>query len=161
MTKLTTGRLPEQHELTSSKSLQLLKLYIPTNSDPIVIRACLTQTLNWDGETWPKAAFSLSGVGELSNDERVRPKLVLPNPDGLYNYYIQNKFLEGALVTYYKVHPDDTDTPQAQTYEYYINRIMEANRKLLNLQLSAYSDGNHFKLPSRRFIQPEFNQVRI
>lgn len=161
MTKLTTGMIPEQHELTSSEFIQFLKLYIPTDSNPIVIRMCLTQTLEWDGEVWPKTAFSLTGIGDLSNSERIRPKLVLANPEGLYSYYIQEKYLEGALVSYYKVHPDDLDTPQAQVYEYYINRVMEVNRKLINLQLSAYSDGNRFKLPARRFVQPEFNQVRI
>ncbi|MBL4705463.1 MAG: hypothetical protein JKY54_13150 [Flavobacteriales bacterium] len=161
MTKQTTGNIPEQYELTSSDYLQFIKLYIPTDSDPLVQRFCLSGTVEWDGHIWTKAAFSISGVGENGNDEKVRPKLVLPNPDGIYNYYIQRQYLEAAEVTYYRVHPDDIETSQAEEFSYFINRVVENTRIYVNCQLSALSDGNDFKLPSRRFIQPEFNQVRI
>lgn len=161
MTTLTTGMLAEQHELTSSNLIQFLKIYIPTDSDPVVQRFCASQTLEWDGQTWPKAAFSLTGIGEKGTSERVRPKLVIPNPDGIYSYYVGNGFLEGSQVTYYQVHPDDLETSQSQTQYYFINRVTEMNRRYINCQLSSFSDGNSFKLPSKRFIQPEFNQVRL
>lgn len=161
MPTLTTGMQAEQHELISSKLIEFIKIYITTDADPIVFRLCKSETLDWDGSTWPKAAYSITGIGDISGDERIRPKLVLPNPDGLYNYYIREGLLEGALVTYYKVHPDDLNTSQAQSYPYYINRIMEINNRVINLQLSSLSDGNNYKLPARRFTQPEFNQVRI
>ena len=161
MRKLTTGMIPEQHGLSSSKLIEFLKIYIPTDSDPLVQRLCLSETLEWDDNTWTKSAFSLSGLGQIGGEERVRPKLVLPNPEGIYSYYVSNQFLEGSAITYYQVHPDDLNSPQAQITELYVNRVMEVNRQYINLQLSLPSDGNSYKLPSRRFTQPEFRQVRI
>ena len=156
------GRHSEQHELTASEYIQLLKIHIETDSDPLIKLYCVNQDLTWDDLFWSKVPFVVSGIGQKGAGERTRPKLVLPNPEGIYSPYIQKGFLEGALVTYHRLHPDSLETGFSdETYEFYISRIVESNNQYINVQLNHLTDGNRFKLPSRRFIQPEFSQVRL
>lgn len=161
MRTLPQGVRAENNELQHSQPLELIKVRIETEEIPVIQRLCLTEDLNWQGEVWVKSAFSITGIGDRAGGEKVRPRLMLPNPEGIYSYYIQQGFLDNALITYYRVHPSDIDNGENLAYQFYVARITEHNRQHISCQLNALSDGNNFKLPSRRFVQPEFNLVRL
>lgn len=142
--------------------LTLLKLQIETPDTSLVtFRFCLQKTINWKGQVWSLTPFSLSNEGNRAGGEQVRPSLILPNPDGLFSYYISEGWLDRARVWKYEVHPDDLISGSSLSSTWYVNRIEELNNKAISLQLSALSDGNNFKLPARRYTQPEFPLVRV
>ncbi len=161
MKVLPSGMEQEKHSLNSSAPYELLKIYIETDDGPVVQHFCLSQTLEWNGLTWSKVAFNLSGLGDKSGGEKTRPRLILPNPEGVYSYYIQKGYLDNARVTQYLVHPENLDSNESLTNQFYVSRIVEVNRQMISCQLNYLSDGNNFMLPPRRFTQPEFNQVRL
>lgn len=122
---------------------------------------CLQKTIEWNSQIWPLSAYSLTGKGDRAGGEQVRPSLLLPNPESIFSYYIGQGWLERARVTEYEVHPSDLNLTESLSATWYISRVVEFNKKAVNLQLSSLSDGNSFKLPVRRFTQPEFSLVRV
>lgn len=148
--------------LISVEPLKLLKLQIETPDNSLVtFRFCLQKTLLWKGQTWSLTPFVLSNEGNRAGGEQVRPSLMLPNPEGVFSYYISEGWLDRARIWKYEVHPDDIASGLAIMATWYVSRIEELNNKAVSLQLASLSDGNSFKLPARRFIQPEFSLVRV
>lgn len=148
--------------LESHEPFSLLKIQIETpQGDPINLRFCLQKTIEWNSQIWPLSAYSLTGKGDRAGGEQVRPSLLLPNPESIFSYYIGQGWLERARVTEYEVHPSDLNLTESLSATWYISRVVEFNKKAVNLQLSSLSDGNSFKLPVRRFTQPEFSLVRV
>lgn len=149
-------------ELTALEPFKFLKLQIETPDLSLVtFRFCLQKTLSWKGQSWALTPFMLSGEGNRAGGEQVRPTLILPNPNGLFSYYISEGWLDRARVWKYDVHPEDLDSGASIMSTWYISKIDELNNKAISLQLAALSDGNAFKLPARRYTQPEFPLVRI
>ncbi|MDD4864773.1 MAG: hypothetical protein PHE38_12280 [Alishewanella agri] len=148
--------------LNAIEPLKLLKLQIETPDTSLVtFRFCLQKTISWKGQSWAVTPFMLSGEGNKAGGEQMRPSLVLPNPDGIFSYYISEGWLDRARVWKYEVHPDDLESGASLMSTWYVSKVDELNNKAVSLQLAALSDGNAFKLPARRFIQPEFPLVRL
>lgn len=148
--------------LNAVEPLKLLKIQIQT-PDPnlVTFRFCLQKTVVWKGHNWTFTPFLLQGEGNKAGGEQTRPTLALPNPQGIFSYYISEGWLDRARIWKYEVHPDDLASGQAAMSTWYVSKVEEINRKAISLQLSALSDGNSFKLPARRYTQPEFPLVRI
>lgn len=148
--------------LNAVEPLKLLKLQIETPDTSLVtFRFCLQKSVTWKGQNWALTPFSLTGEGNKAGGEQTRPNLILPNPDGIFSYYISEGWLDRARVWKYEVHPDDLTSGQSITATWYVSKIGELNKKAVNLELAALSDGNAFRLPARRYTQPEFSLVRI
>lgn len=148
--------------LESSESFSLLKIQIETpEGESISLRFCLQKTIEWNSQIWPLSSYSLTGKGDRAGGEQVRPSLLLANPESIFSYYIGQGWLERARVTEYQVHPLDLEKTECISSTWYVSRVMEMNKKAISLQLSSLSDGNTFKLPVRRFTQPEFSLVRV
>lgn len=147
--------------LNGVEPLTLLKLQIQHPDGLTVFRFCLQKSISWAGQSWALTPFSLTGEGDRAGGEQVRPTLVLPNPEGLFSYYVTGGWLDRARVTKHLVHPDDLALPHSIISNWYVSRFSELNSQAISLELSALSDGNSFRLPARRFIQPEFGLVRL
>lgn len=148
--------------LTQAEPLNLLKIQITAPDNSVVtLRYCAQKTVNWQSQTWALAPFNISGEGERAGGEQMRPRLVLANPESLFSYYISEGWMDGARITKYEVHPDDLASGQSLMSVWYVSQIEELNSVAVSLQLSTLSDGNSFKLPGRRFTQPEFGLVRL
>lgn len=148
-------------DLNQSEPYTLLKLQVTTDLGTTTWRFCLQDSISWDNQTWSLTPFSLTGEGDRAGGEQSRPNLVLPNPDGMFSPYIARGFLLRARVIKYEVHPNDVGTNNGIMSQWYISKVLEINAKAISFELSALSDGNSFKLPSRRFSQPEFRLVRL
>lgn len=150
--------------LTTVEPFTLLKLQIETpetSSSLVTFRFCLQKTVTWKNQVWSLTPFMLSGEGNRAGGEQMRPSLMLPNPQGIFSYYISEGWLDRARVWKYEVHPDDLSSGQSLMSTWYVSKVEELNKKAISLQLASLSDGNAFKLPARRFTQPEFPLVRI
>lgn len=148
--------------LQVSEKLCLLKLEVPLNTGGLMVfRFCNQMEVTWAGQVWSQAAFDLLNISQSSSGEKNRPSLVLANPDGIFSYYIANGALEGSRVWRYLVHPDELDTTLATQNQWYVRKIASLNSRQVSLELADLSDGNQFKLPPRRFTQPEFRQVSL
>lgn len=148
--------------LSQVEPLTLLKIQITApDASVVTLRYCAEKTVNWQSQTWALAPFSLTGEGERAGGEQSRPRLVLANPESLFSYYISEGWMDGARITKYEVHPDDLASGQSTMSVWYVSQVEELNAIAISLQLSTLSDGNSFKLPGRRFTQPEFGLVRL
>lgn len=157
----TTSFNSTMADLTQPEPFTLLKLEVLSGQAPTTWRFCLQDSLSWNNQTWSLTPFNLSGEGDKAGGEQSRPTLILPNPEGLFSSYIARGYLLRARVTKYEVHPWDINTDRGIMSQWYVSKLLEVNNKAISLELSALSDGNSFKLPSRRFTQPEFGLVRI
>lgn len=157
----TTSFNDTMADLSQPEPFTLLKLQVNTGLTSTTWRFCLQDSISWNNETWSLTPFSLSGEGDKAGGEQSRPTLILPNPDGMFSAFIGRGYLLRARVTKYEVHPSDINTDRGIMSQWYISKLLEINNKAISVELCALSDGNSFKLPSRRFSQPEFGLVRI
>ncbi len=157
----TTSFNSTMADLSQPEPFTLLKLEVLTGQSTTTWRFCLQDSISWNNQAWSLTPFNLSGEGDKAGGEQSRPTLILPNPEGMFSSYIARGYLLRARVTKYEVHPSDINTDRGIVSQWYVSKLLEINNKAISLELSALSDGNSFKLPSRRFTQPEFGLVRI
>ncbi len=158
----TPATKAELSGLQVSEKLCLLKMEVPLRTGGLMVfRLCNQKQVTWDGQVWSQAAFDIMNIGQSTSGERNRPSLVLANPEGIFSYYIANGTLEGSRVWRYLVHPDEVGTNEGVQNQWYIRKIASLNSRQVSLELADLSDGNQFKLPPRRFTQPEFRQVSL
>lgn len=161
MAEVPQSFLENSASLDAVEAFTLLKLQVSTPTGVTTWRFCLQKTLIWKSQVWALTPFSLTGEGDRAGGEQTRPTLVLPNPEGLFSYYVSEGFIDRARVFKYSVHPDDLNSGKGVMSTWYVSRVAELNDKAFQLELSGLSDGNNFKLPARRFTPPEFGMVRL
>lgn len=158
---LSDNQKKDSLSLTPSERIQFLKLVIDTDQGSTTF--CFTDgpTRVWRGLSWAHGTFLLSGVQVSASGEKSRPRLNVPNDDGAFSYFINNGYLENAEVTRYLCHPADVAAEIAIRQVWYVSQVVSANKDVIALQLRCFGDGNRFRLPARRFVQPEFPSVAL
>lgn len=160
MKTLPTQLEAERHSLNPPEITTLVELVIEDpDANPIAIRFSDKQTLEWDGKTWSKSPFKILGISNSSSGERNRPSLTLPNEGGAYSYYLNQGLLEDSLVTRYRVMLIEGVPHLASKNVFYVSHPSNISGALLTLELRRMSEGNKFKIPPNRYIQPEFKTV--
>jgi len=162
MKELSNEVRSQRHSLTPDELTTYLQLEIDDpDGAPVVIRLTDKKTTDWNGVTWVKSPFQLSGVSKNSSSERNRPSLTLPNEGGIYSYYINRSLLEDAIVTRYKAMPHESASSLVSKHVYYVSHPSNIAGDLLTLQLRRLSDANKYQIPPNRYTQPEFSTVIV
>lgn len=169
----TPGKIQGQtHSLSPTDLIDLFTIRVFTDAEDAVFRITESETVTWsNGFVWQNTAMLFSGARKSSSGEVARPKLNLPISSG-FLYYVNQGFMEGALVTRHQIHPEDLalyssgeSASISESYairsQWFVSRVTSATNQVLSLELRGFSDGNKFKLPSRRFSQPEFPFVSL
>lgn len=155
---------PELKQVRNSLSVPGLITYLKVvftdeYGSPIVLRFTDIDTHDWFGETWSHSPFVMAGMVDTSSGEKIRPKINLPNENGAYTGYIQQGLLELADVTRYQALPQEAGGALTQRKSFYISRIVQLTSVMFTAELRKYSDGNKMKIPSGRYVSPEFSAV--
>lgn len=146
--------------LAVSQLITFVKIVFKDENDtPIALRFTDAATQDWYGETWANSPFLFSEITQTTSGEKSRPKLNLPNENGVYTSYIQQGLLDNAEVTRYKALPGEAGSAITSKQCFYISRIITLNSTLFVAQLRRLSDGNRSKIPGGRYISPEFPSV--
>jgi len=153
--------LGEIQSLTPQELITFIQIDLQTAQGLTTFRLTDSVTQTWKSHVWTNSAYDLSGVGKTSSGEFSRPKLNLPNPNGSFTYYANRNLLEGALVTRHRAHPNDLASGLGLRNRWYVSQVKSLTNQVITLELRGLSDGNRFKIPSRRFTQPEFPFVSL
>ena len=160
MKELSKDMQSQRHSLTPEDLVTYLELVIEDpEGQPVVIRLTDKGTRDWNGVTWSHAPFKLIGIANKSNAEKNRPSLNLPNEGGVYSYYLNQGLLEDAVVTQYMALPKEVGGELTSKHVFYVSHPSNVSGNVLTLQLRRLSDGNKYKFPPNRYIQPEFRTV--
>ena len=162
MKELSRDIMSQRHSLTPEDLTTFLELTIedPLGA-PIIIRLTNRETREWNGVTWVHSPFQLTGISNKSNGEKNRPSLSLPNEGGIYSYYLNQGLLEDSTVIRYKALPNELGGSLTAKNIFYVSHPSSNSGSILTLQLRRLSDGNKYKIPSRRYTQPEFRTVIV
>jgi phage-related protein len=149
------------NSLHPKQFITFLQITIETDSAPVNFYLTDGETRTWKSISWSNAPFYISGISATGSGERSRPKVTIPNDGGTFTYYVSKRYIEGATVTRYLVHPDDLASGVALESVFYIAQISSLSGLSITAELRSPSDGNNFVLPSRRYVQPEFPSVSL
>lgn len=117
----------------------------------------------WQGSLYEEWGLKLDGVARAADDQRVRPKLTVANPEGLFSALIAEGKLDGATVLRTRVLHDDLvhDRPYGREERWTVSRIASLTKTLATFELRNQLDGPFFTVPARMFLPPEFPSVSL
>lgn len=126
----------------------------------------------WQGQTYENWGIKLSGVGRSSDDATTRPKFSIANFTydelgepirGVFSALHAQGSIEGATVIWHKVLKThaDADVNIKQERRWRVSRIASETPNLVVLELRNTLDGPRFTIPARKFLPPEFPQVKL
>lgn len=160
MTELPISHKEENEKLEAEAYVDLFQihtrsggiLYLRKNSDS-----------TWQGETYTGIPLTLEDYSRNATEQRSRPKLTLPNFNGIFSPFIRDKELDRALVKRYRVLKPHiiSNTNIFQLTAWLAWMSQGVNNNVIQLELRAPSDGQRFFLPARRYMPPEFSFVSL
>lgn len=129
-------------------------------------------TTTWQGKTYESWGMKLDGVASSSDDQAARPKLGIANFTyddqqnpirGVFSALNAQGKIEGATVIWRKVLLQHalTNTDVKQERRWRVSRIASETPSIIMLELRNTLDGPRFTIPARKFIPPEFPQVKM
>ncbi len=161
-TPLPDSHLADIHELESKGIRDLFKIEL-RNSTNSVIRITPHNEIVYQGQTWEYLPCKLSEISQNSTGEQSRPKFSTVNPEGLFSSWLQQGFLDGAVLTRYRILLPDLEANNAAYVRnlWIISRVISLNKQLVTLELRSTMDGAGFMLPYRTFYPPAFPHVSL
>lgn len=153
----------QAHSLTPDDLHTLVKMEIfPVDNSPsIMLYFTDKQELQFGSNHYESFGFQLIGGGLDAGGEKSRPRLQMPNPNGMFSIFTQNGDLEMARVDRFFVHPNDLATAVGIKSSWYVSRVESVNKSMVILELAALTDGPKVRVPNRTFMYPEFRSVRL
>jgi len=155
-----TTHLEDAQKLTADGIVELFEI---TLGDGSVLRLKLNDDVTWQGNSYEGIHIKISGTSRSSDDEKIRPKLTIANPDGVFSFYVGQGHLDAATIVRYRVLRTHIDTDQnifrKETWK--VRRPVVVNKTVIVLELRNQLDGQFFLVPYRMYIPPEFKQVSL
>lgn len=129
-------------------------------------------TTTWQTKTYENWGMKLSGIAKSSDDKTSRPKLALANftynelgepLKGVFSALHAQGAIEGATVIWRKVKKQNADAniDIKEEKRWRVARIASETPTIIMLELRNTLDGPRFTIPARKFLPPEFPQVKM
>jgi len=118
----------------------------------------------WLGETYESVPCLFGGVGQNADGENSRPRMTVANPDGLFSSWVQDGYLDSAILHQYMLLKSDLELNNDIKIhrQWRVTRVASLSAKTgLVFECRHVTDGHPFKLPSREFTVPEFPHVSL
>jgi len=152
----------ETQSLSPTKPLTFIEILFEDHlANNIALRFTDGDTVNWKGQTWSNQPFKMTSIIKSSSGEVTRPKLTLPNDQGLFSAYVSKKVLDFAEVNSFKCSPLELDTFDGFQQSFVVSHVVSLSQEAITMELRRASDGNNFRLPPKRYTQPEFPTVIV
>lgn len=159
--------IPESHvidsyDLNSKGYRDLFQLQLSGEENVIVLLTAENQ-ITYLGNTYESLPCSLSESAQNSTGEQSRPKLTIANPDGMFSLFIQKGYMDGCVVTRYRVLLPDlqNDIASFQKSTWTVSQTVGLNKTLASFELRSSLDGVNYLLPARSFYPPAFPHVSL
>lgn len=137
-----------------------------------VMYLCAEQKVTWQGNTYEHWGLALTGVASHSDDQTARPKFSLANFTydsegepirGVFSALHAQKAVEGGTIIRRKVLKtnieNNINVKEEQRWK--VARIASERPDIVVLELRNTLDGPRFVIPARKFLPPEFAQVKL
>jgi phage-related protein len=131
--------------LDSSQELSpdaLVYLYRILLTDQTLFLLSPQQEHVWQGETYESVPCHMTGIGNTSDGEVIRPRFSFVNPGGIFTSSLYEGRMDNAKITR-------------------IRKVLSINKSIAVVELRDVLDGHNFKLPARQFMPPEFSHVKL
>lgn len=158
--------LPESHiedsfKLEADGKVDLFQIHLAGSNAKLYLK--LNNSVTWQGNTYEGTGIKLEGVAKYSDDQVARPKLTLFNPNGVYNSFVDQGFLDNGLIIRYRILKEhlDANLNIFMRQQWRISRVANLKSYYIVLELRDLMDGQAFQCPGRMFIPPEFSKVSL
>lgn len=159
--------LPEAHvqdaySLESKGFRDLFQLQL-SGEENVTLMITGENSITYLGNLYETLSCSLSESAQNSTGEQSRPKLSLANPAGMFSIFIQKGYMDGCIVTRYRVMLPDLENNIAsyQKSTWTVSQTVALNQTLASFELRSSMDGVNFNLPARSFYPPDFPHVSL
>ena len=155
-TTYPASHIEDANKLTADAKIDLFCIVLLDKVTKLFLKQDDTRT--WQGDSYEGTAIKVSGVAQYADDQSSRPSLMLYNPRGVFNTFIDQGLVEGATVIRYrllKAHLD-ADLPIYQRQKWKVSRIASMRGNALALELRDMLDGQIIITPARMYMPPDF-----
>ena len=129
-------------------------------------------TTTWQGKTYENWGIKLSGLSRSSDDKTARPKFSIANFTyddegepirGVFSALHAQGAIEAATVIWRKVkkYNADNNINIVEERRWRVGRIASESPTVIVLELRNTLDGPRFTIPARKYVPPEFPQVKL
>lgn len=126
----------------------------------------------WQNNIYENWGVQLSGLAKSSDDKTVRPKFSLANFTydtdgkpirGVFSALHAQGFIEGATVVWRRVLKShaEANVNIKEEKRWRVARLASETPNIIVLELRNSLDGPRFTIPARKFLPPEFPQVKL
>jgi phage-related protein len=152
--------------LDSSQELSpdaLVYLYRILLTDQTLFLLSPQQEHVWQGETYESVPCHMTGIGNTSDGEVIRPRFSFVNPGGIFTSSLYEGRMDNAKITRIRILAQDllADNDFAITESFRVKKVLSINKSIAVVELRDVLDGHNFKLPARQFMPPEFSHVKL
>lgn len=158
--------VPAEHmedalKLEADAKVDLFEIILPDGMNKVFLKQ--GKTVTWQGNTYEGTGIKIEGVAKYADDTLARPKVTIFNPNGVYNYLVDQGVLDSSLLARYRIlkeHLTD-DLPIYERQQWKVSRIASVRTPFISLELRDMMDGQNFQSPGRMFIPPDFPTVSL
>lgn len=129
-------------------------------------------TVTWQGKKYMNWGVQLTGLGKTADEATNRPKFSIANFSyddndqpirGVFSSLNAQNAIEGATVIRRKVRVENlaNNVNIKEEKRWRVSRISSETPDLIVLELRNTLDGPRFTIPARKFVPPEFQQVKL
>lgn len=169
MTAVPAAHVKDANSLSGDAYVELFEIRLYPSG---VMYLCPTGKITWQGNTYEHWGLTLTGEATSSDDQTSRPKLSLANftqdangdpVEGVFSALNGQNAIEGATVIRREVLRSNIDTNTNIKVEkrWRVARIASERPAIVVLELRNTLDGPRFVIPARKFLPPEFSQVKL
>lgn len=137
-----------------------------------VMYLCASQAVTWQTKVYQYWGIRMAGSGMSSDEEVSRPRLSIANfiydsggnpVRGVFSALNAQNKVEGGSVIRNRVLSAHlaSNANIAEQKQWKIARVLSLDEDMITLELRNTLDGPRFTLPARKFIPPDFPQVKL
>lgn len=138
-------------------------LYRITLQNGVIFRLTPQREAVWQSNVYEAIPCVLTEMSVEADGKANRPTFTMVNPDGIFTPFIAAGLLDNADLTRFTLLRDDLENDRdfAVQESMRLAQVLSVSRQLVVCQVRDVTDGQHFSLPARMYIPPEFPHVKL
>lgn len=162
MSELPESQVQDAYKLEADGYVELFQIKMANSGGTMFVKA--NDTVTYLGDVYEAWGVQMTGTGQNSDGENVRPKFTVVNPDGVFSGLIARGAMDNAEIVRLRILRNDlvNNTPgAAREQRWNVFRVVSLNKALAIFELRSIMDGQFFQIPARVFVPPQFPFVKL